>query len=89
MNEFERAAEVIASAPSLALACHEMPDGDALGSMLAMTGLALSHGKEVVASWPEPFIVAPQAQFVTMRGGEYLFVPSLTALAAIADGVAG
>ena len=35
-----------------------------------------------------PFILAPQAQFVITRGGEYLFVPSLTALTAIADGVA-
>jgi hypothetical protein len=26
---------------------------------------------------------------VTMRGGEYLFVPGITALAAIADGVSG
>ena len=36
-----------------------------------------------------PFLLAPQAQFVTTRGGEYLFVPSMTALAAIADGMAG
>ena len=34
-------------------------------------------------------MLAPQGQFVTMRGGEYLFVPSLTALAAVADRVAG
>ncbi|MGH9276601.1 MAG: DHH family phosphoesterase [Acidimicrobiales bacterium] len=64
MNELDRAAEAIASAPSLALACHQLPDGDALGSMLAMAGLALGHGKEVVASWPEPFLVAPHYEFL-------------------------
>jgi Dyp-type peroxidase family len=36
-----------------------------------------------------PFFLAPQRPFVTMRGGEYLFVPGVTALAAIADGVSG
>jgi Dyp-type peroxidase family len=45
-------------------------------------------GKMTIQGRP-PFMLAPQAQFVTARGGEYLFVPSLTALAAIADGVAG
>jgi Dyp-type peroxidase family len=36
-----------------------------------------------------PFFLAPQGPFVTMRGGEYLFVPGITALGAIADGVSG
>jgi hypothetical protein len=36
-----------------------------------------------------PFFLSPQGPFVTLRGGEYLFVPGITALAAIADGVAG
>jgi Dyp-type peroxidase family len=36
-----------------------------------------------------PFFVAPQPPFVTTRGGEYLFAPGLTALAAIAEGIAG
>ncbi len=36
-----------------------------------------------------PFFLAPQEPFVTTRGGEYLFVPGIAALAAIADGVAG
>lgn len=35
------------------------------------------------------FLLSPQRSFVTTRGGEYLFVPGITALAAIADGVAG
>ena len=36
-----------------------------------------------------PFFLAPQANFVTTRGGEYLYVPGISALAAIADGIAG
>ena len=64
MNELERAAEAIALAPSLALACHHTPDGDALGSMLALAILATKHGKPVVASWPEPFLVAPHYTFI-------------------------
>ncbi len=42
----------------IALVCHVNPDGDALGSMLAL-GIALrSRGKRVVASWgSEPFEV--------------------------------
>ncbi|HEX6595444.1 MAG TPA: DHH family phosphoesterase [Acidimicrobiales bacterium] len=64
MTALQRAADVIASAPVLALACHHTPDGDALGSMLALAILATEHGKEVVASWPEPFPVAPHYEFL-------------------------
>jgi bifunctional oligoribonuclease and PAP phosphatase NrnA len=62
--ELARAAAVIADAPSLALACHQSPDGDALGSMLAMHHLCRAHGKASVASWPEPFRVASSYRFL-------------------------
>lgn len=65
--ELERAASVIQDAPALALACHQAPDGDALGSMLAVHLLCRSHGKASVASWPEPFTV----------GLHYRFLPGL------------
>jgi phosphoesterase RecJ-like protein len=64
MTDIERAAEAIALAPSMALACHQMPDGDALGSMLALAFLAGEHGKRVTSSFPEPFIVAPHYDFL-------------------------
>ena len=63
-STLDQAAAVIVSAPSLALACHHTPDGDALGSMLALHHLALAHGKQSVAYWPEPFPVAPHYEFL-------------------------
>jgi phosphoesterase RecJ-like protein len=62
--ELERAAEAIEGAPSLALACHAHPDGDALGSLLAMQHLADANGKPAVSSWPEPFVVGPHYEFL-------------------------
>ena len=59
-----RAVEVIRGAPSLALACHELPDGDALGSMFALHHLALAQGKASVASWAEPHVVAAHYSFL-------------------------
>ena len=58
------AAELIAGATNLALACHVAPDGDALGSMLALHHLALAAGVDSIASWPEPFVAAPHYQFL-------------------------
>jgi len=62
--QFDRAVEAVSSAESLALACHVTPDGDALGSMLALHRLALAAGKRSVASWPEPFIAGPHYSFI-------------------------
>src|SRR4051812_7531298 len=64
MDALERAAAVIEGSPLVALACHVTPDGDALGSMLAMHLLCRSQGKASVASWPEPFVVAPHYTFL-------------------------
>jgi phosphoesterase RecJ-like protein len=54
-----RAAQVIARAPEVALACHVNPDGDALGSMLALHHVLRAAGFNSVASFSEPFVVAP------------------------------
>ena len=60
----ERAAACIADAASVALACHVGPDGDALGSLLAMHHLCRANGKPSVASWSEPFEVGPHYRFL-------------------------
>ena len=75
MDALDRAAEVIGRSPLVALACHVTPDGDALGSMLAMHHLCRSQGKESVASWPEPFVVAPH----------YTYLPGLDSVTKPAD----
>src|SRR2546425_158262 len=48
MDELGRAAEVLARAPSVALACHVNPDPDALGSMLVLDAAASSTAELVV-----------------------------------------
>ncbi|MGH9153991.1 MAG: DHH family phosphoesterase [Acidimicrobiales bacterium] len=63
-DELDRAAEVIDAADELALACHVMPDGDALGSVLALHELCRANGKPSVASWSEPFEVGPHYRFL-------------------------
>lgn len=74
-DELDRAAEAITGAAELALACHVIPDGDALGSLLAMLELCRANGKPAVASWAEPFEVGPH----------YRFLPGLSAATKPAD----
>jgi bifunctional oligoribonuclease and PAP phosphatase NrnA len=59
----------------LALMCHVSPDGDALGSMLALHHLARSQRVASVASFPNPFTVA----------AHYRSVPGLDLLTESAD----
>lgn len=58
------AAGVIRRAEGLALSCHVGPDGDALGSMLAVAAAARSAGKEVWPSFGEPFVVPETYRFL-------------------------
>ncbi len=54
-----RAADAILAATEVSLACHVSPDGDALGSMLALHHVLRAAGIASVASFSEPFVVAP------------------------------
>jgi phosphoesterase RecJ-like protein len=58
-SQLTRAAEVIRAAPQVCLACHVSPDGDALGSMLGLHHVLRAAGIPSIASFSEPFVVAP------------------------------
>jgi Dyp-type peroxidase family len=53
-----------------------------------LLGDANGEGKMTIQGDP-PFFLSPQEVFVKTRGGEYLYVPGMSALAAIADGTTG
>src|SRR5271156_2053185 len=57
--ELDRAARAISGAARVTLVCHVNPDGDALGSTLALHHVLRAAGVDSVASFPSPFVVAP------------------------------
>ncbi len=64
-DDWPLAVERLRAADEVALACHVGPDGDALGSMLALGAGLRSLGKTVVASWGgEPFEVPAAYDFL-------------------------
>jgi phosphoesterase RecJ-like protein len=69
-----RAAKAIDGADVVALACHVNPDGDALGSTLALHHVLRAAGRRSVASFPEPFVVAPH--YRELPGLDLLVPPS-------------
>lgn len=73
-DDLARATTAINEASSLALACHVSPDGDALGSMLAFMHVMRADGRDVVASFPDPFVVAPH--YRSLPGLELLVSPA-------------
>lgn len=58
-DQMAKAVACMDRAEVVALACHVSPDGDALGSMLAFYHALSADGRSVVASFSEPFVVAP------------------------------
>jgi phosphoesterase RecJ-like protein len=53
------AAAAVANADQVVLACHVNPDGDALGSTLGLLHVLRAAGRDVLATFPNPFIIAP------------------------------
>lgn len=81
----QRAVELIDESASVAIACHLSPDGDALGSLLALALALNARGVDVHAGWDgEP--VALPSQYDFLPGAELLtqtasFRPSAVAIA--------
>lgn len=73
-DDLAAAVTAIAGARTVALACHVNPDGDALGSMLGLLHVLRAAGRDVVASFPSPFRVAPH--YRDLPGLDLLVEPS-------------
>jgi len=58
-DSIARAAAAIDGASSVALACHVNPDGDALGSLLGLFHVLRASGRDVIGSFPPPFVIGP------------------------------
>lgn len=60
------AVEAISEADHLSLACHVGPDGDALGSMLALASAARRAGIDVSPSFGSPFVIPQAMRFLPL-----------------------
>ncbi|NRQ33624.1 bifunctional oligoribonuclease/PAP phosphatase NrnA [Nonomuraea sp. NN258] len=72
-SAWRRALDLIGGADEIALACHVAPDGDALGSMLAVGFALRSQGKRVVASFGDVVFEVPR--LLRFLPGQDLLVP--------------
>ena len=60
----EGIAAALADAESIGVVGHVYPDGDALGSMIALTLAARAAGKHAVASFEDPFVVPDEMAYL-------------------------
>ena len=70
----QRVVELLDGASSIAVACHLSPDGDALGSLLALALALRDRGVALQVGWDDDPIALP-AQFDFLPGGD-LLVPA-------------
>ncbi|MCK2219646.1 DHHA1 domain-containing protein [Actinomadura sp. ATCC 31491] len=70
---WNRALRLIGEADEVALACHVSPDGDALGSMLAVAFTLRSMGKRVTASFGDRHFAVPR--LLRFLPGQEMLVP--------------
>jgi phosphoesterase RecJ-like protein len=63
-QDWQAAQAAIARAERAVITCHVHPDGDALGSALALHRALANAGRDAVVSFSEPFTVAPHYRFL-------------------------
>ena len=63
-QDWQAAVEAIARAEVAVISCHVHPDGDALGSALALHRALANAGRDAVVSFSEPFVVARHYRFL-------------------------
>ncbi len=63
-QDWQAAVTAIADAEQAVISCHVHPDGDALGSALALHRALANTGRKAVVSFSEPFTVAPHYRFL-------------------------
>lgn len=63
-SSLQEAADALRAADTIVAMGHVGPDGDALGSMLAIAGAAAGAGKQAYATFGEPFVVGRQFRFL-------------------------
>ncbi len=63
-RDWQAAVAALAEAEVAVISCHVHPDGDALGSALALHRALANAGREPVVSFSEPFVVAPHYRFL-------------------------
>ncbi len=62
-----RIIEVLAAEDNILVGCHIQPDGDGLGSMLALGFILREQGKTVHLGWGERMVFPPQYRFLPGR----------------------
>lgn len=76
-SAWQAAVDALAAADDVALACHVDPDGDAIGSMLALQRFLEGSGVRTIASWGTPDSFAGDELAVPPQ---YAFLPGLDTL---------
>jgi phosphoesterase RecJ-like protein len=74
-SDLANAADAIKESQTFLLMCHVNPDGDALGSTLAMAHALRNAGKKVTATFPPPFVI-PHSLDVSLPEADLVLVPS-------------
>jgi phosphoesterase RecJ-like protein len=72
-RELEKAAHLFGEHDTAVILGHEHPDGDAIGSVLALSLMLSRAGYSISASWPQPFKLPYKFRFLPAM--EYLVSP--------------